>query len=299
MQTVFRMSWRMLLSVCAGVLLVLPLVLLLGILLQPEVRPAEPAAARISPMLDLEQRAQLMTYGRNCSSSAECEPPLGCFYEGRYRHAYCTDSQCTTDAQCSAGQVCRKLATKEHGPLVRICAPVGPRQEGENCFPVPSDPKNACAAALLCAGKDYWCARPCHLGAAGECPEGFFCADTTPEPACLPTCEKRGCPSGEQCIRFREGASMCAHVYGTNCQQSPCGEGNLCDPRTDPPQPRKVWLRCVPECGKDHSPCPTGSVCDAYECLPACDPKDPAACAEGYRCRQPWPDSPFACRPDW
>ncbi len=293
------MSWRILLSVCAGVFLSLPLVLLLGALLQPESRPVEPAGARISPMLDIEQRARLITYGRNCMSSAECEPPLGCLWATRYHHAYCTDSECTTDAQCPEGQVCRKLATEKDGPLVRACAPVGVRQEGENCDDIPPDQTSACAAGLMCAGKDYWCARPCHLGTPGECPEGFFCADTTPEPACLPTCEKRGCPAGEQCILFREGSSACAHVYGTNCQRSPCPAGDFCTPRTHSAHPGKVWLRCVPECGKDHSPCPAGLVCDAYECLPACDPQGPATCSEGYRCRQPWPDSPSACRPDW
>lgn len=294
-----RMSWRTFLGVCAGIFISLPLVVLWGTLLQPVSGSVEPAGARISPMLDVEQRARLITYGRTCESSAECEPPLGCFYESRYRHAYCTDSQCATDAQCSEGQVCRTLATDENGPLVRVCSPVGVRQEGESCFPVPSDPKSACVAGLLCAGKDYWCARPCHPGTPAECPEGFFCADTTPEPACLPTCEKQGCPAGEQCIRFREGSSLCAQVYGSNCQQSPCAAGEFCTPRTNPQAPGKVWLRCVPECGKERPSCPAGRVCDAYECLPACEPQNPATCDEGYRCKQPWPDLAFACYPDW
>jgi hypothetical protein len=299
MSQVSLANWRRLLSACAGVLLALPLVLLLGALLQPEIGPETPTGRRISPMLDIEQRARLMTYGRNCESSAECDPPLGCLYAFRYGHAYCTDSQCTTDVQCPEGQVCREIATKGQGPLVRMCIPVGVRQEGENCFRVPADQKSACAAGLVCGGSDGWCARPCHLGAPAECPEGFFCADTTPQPACLPTCERQGCPAGEQCIRFREGSSMCAYVYGTNCQQSPCSEGQLCTLRTDPPQPGKAWLRCVPECGKDHPPCAAGMVCDDYQCVPACDPQGPTVCAEGFRCRQTWPDLPFGCHPDW
>ncbi len=294
------MNWRTLLSVCAGVLLPLPLLLLLGTLLHPEIEPADPTGVRISPMLDIEQRDRLMTYGRRCESSAECNPPLGCLYASRYRHAYCTDSQCTSDAQCPEGQVCLKLATEEHGPLVRLCTPVGMRQEGENCVPVPADQERACAAGLVCAGRDGWCARPCHLGTAAECPEGFFCANTTPEPACLPTCEKRGCPAGQQCIRFLEGSSQCVHVYGPNCQQSPCPEGRQCQAMTHPRQPGKAWLWCVQGCGgKNDPPCPTGKVCSEYECVPACDPRDPAACAEGYRCRQPWPESPLGCHPDW
>jgi hypothetical protein len=299
MSRVRRLNWRKVLSACAGVLLALPLVLLLGGLLRPEVPAEAPTGVRISPMLDIEQRTRLMTYGRPCLSSTECEPSLGCLYEFRYKHAYCTDSQCTTDAQCPEGQVCGQLATEDHGPLVRICIPVGVRQEGESCFKVPADQKGACTAGLVCGGMDHWCARPCHLGAPEECPEGFFCADTTPQPVCLPTCEKRGCPAGEQCIRFGEGSSTCAHVYGTNCQQSPCPEGERCTVRNDPMQPGKAWLRCVTECGKDLPPCAAGMVCDDWQCVPGCDPRGPSVCGEGYRCRQPWPDSPFACRPDW
>lgn len=299
MSEVWRMSWRTLLGVCAGVLLLLPLVLVLSALLQPESRPAESTKEHISPLLDTEQRARLMTYGRDCKSSAECEPPLGCLYAARHNRAYCTDSQCTQDAQCPEGQVCRKFATEEHGPLVRVCTPVGVRQEGENCDDVPSDQKSACASGLICAGRNGWCTRPCRLGVPGECPDGFFCADTTPEPACLPTCEKRGCPEGQQCLQFAEGSSQCEQVYGDNCQQRPCPGGARCHMLPDPPQPGKAWLWCVEHCGKGEPPCSAGKVCDGWKCIPACDPQSTAACAEGFRCRQPEPGQPFGCYPDW
>ncbi len=240
-----------------------------------------------------------MTYGRDCESSAECEPPLGCVWAARYNRSYCTDSQCTTDAQCSEGQVCRKLATEEHGQFVRVCTPVGVRQEGENCNDIPSDQKSACAAGLVCAGKDGWCARPCQPGAPVQCPNGFFCADTTPEPACLPTCEKRGCPEGQQCLRFEEGSSQCEHVYGDNCQQTSCPEGQECHMLPAPSQPGKAWLWCVELCRKDSPRCSAGKVCDGWKCIPACDPQGPAICAEGFRCRQQEPDSLLGCRPDW
>jgi Cys-rich repeat protein len=252
------MRWLPVLSVCAGVLLPLPLVLLLGSLLQPQIGPAAPTGMRISPLLDTEQRTRLMTYGRPCRSSDECDPQLGCLYEYRSGQAYCTDSQCTTDAQCPEGQVCLKVVTKRNGPLVRLCIPLGVRQEGEHCFNVP-----------------------------------------TPEPACLPTCEQQECLAGKQCIRFDEGASACAQVYGTNCQQSPCLEGQLCTLRSDPPQPSKVWLRCITECGKNLPPCAAGLVCDDWQCVSGCDPQRPASCAEGFRCRQIRPGAPFACHPDW
>src|SRR5687768_8980368 len=100
MSQVRRVNWRALLGICAGVLLPLPLVLLLGQLLQPKVQTEDPAGRRTSPRLDSEQRARLTTYGRTCVSSSDCEPPLGCLFEARTGYAHCSDSQCTTDAQC-------------------------------------------------------------------------------------------------------------------------------------------------------------------------------------------------------
>jgi hypothetical protein len=293
------MNWRILLGACAGLLLALPLMLLLGRFLQPEVATESPPGVRISPMLDHDQRMRLMTYRRLCRSSTECEPPLGCLHEYRYRRQYCTDSQCTMDAHCPEGQVCLKLATDKAGPLVRICIPMGVRQEGESCFKVPRDQKGACAPGLLCAGMNGWCSRPCRLGAPAECPEGFFCADTTPQPACLPTCEGRSCPANEQCIQLEEGSSTCVYVYGTNCQQSPCPENRRCNVFLEPPQPRRAWLECIERCGKDLPPCGAGKFCDDYQCVVACDPEGPDICPEGFRCQQPWTDLPFGCHPDW
>lgn len=296
-----RMKWRMLLGACAGVLLALPLVLLLWGVSRPEGAAEFSVGARISPLLDNEQRMRLMTYRRECRSGAECEPPLGCLYEARYRRAYCTDSQCMTDAHCPEAHLCRPLATKDGGPLVRSCVPLGTRQKGESCDPSPEDQEHACAAGLVCSGRNnFWCGRPCRLDTqAVQCPEGFFCADAAPEPVCLPTCEGRGCPDRQDCVRFEEGASVCARVYGENCLQSPCPEGRTCWVRTQPPHPGEVWMECLERCGRDHPPCGAGKVCDVWLCLPACDPQGPDVCGEGYQCRQRWPDTPFACHPDW
>ena len=293
------MSGRTAVAGGAGVLLALPLVLLLWGVLRPQVPAESSTGARISPMLSNEQRMRLMTYRRECGSSAECEPPLGCLYESRYRQAYCTDSQCLTDAQCPEGQVCRGLATDEAGPSVRICVPIGVQQEGESCDPAPGDKEHACAAGLLCGGRDSsWCGRPCQLGAqATECPEGFFCASTLPEPVCLPTCETRGCPEGQHCVRFNEGASVCAHVYGPHCQRAPCPEDRVCRVLMAPSHPGKVWMECVERCGEGLPPCGAGKVCDVWQCLPGCDPQAPDVCGEGYRCRQFSPGAPFACHP--
>ncbi len=300
-QAVPPVNWRTLVGGGAAVLLSLPLALLLWGMLRPKVPSQAPAEVRLSPMLAPEQRGQLMTYRRECNSGSECEPPLGCLFEARYNQAYCTDSQCMTDEQCLEDQVCRPLATKENGLRVRICVPVGVRQEGETCDPAPKDKEHACSSGLVCGGQnDSWCGRPCHPGAhSTECPDGFFCADTVPEPLCLPTCEPQGCPQNQQCVRFEEGASVCAHIHGPNCQQSPCPNDRKCSVLTSPSQPGKAWMECLERCGKGLPPCSTGKVCDVWVCLPSCDPKGPNVCDEGYRCREGWPDTPLACRPDW
>jgi hypothetical protein len=299
MSRVRQMNWRVLLGICACVLVPLPLVLLLGGLLRSQVQWEAPTEVRISPILDMEQRMQLMTYWRHCGPSAECEPPLGCLFEARTGYARCTDSQCTTDAQCPEDQVCRTLSTWGNGPRVRLCITKGVRQEGEGCVEVPGDKETACAAGLLCGGHPGWCSRPCRPDAAEGCGEGFFCADTLPQAMCLPTCETRGCSAGQQCIRFDGGASVCARVYGPSCQQSPCPEGRECRVSRESPHPGKVWMECIEQCGDGFPSCGAGKVCADWRCLPPCDPQGPEVCDEGYRCRQRALDRPYACHPDW
>ncbi len=295
-----RGNWRTVVAVFAAVLLPLPVLLLLWGLLRPEMPAHAPPGVRISPMLTQEQRSQLATYGQRCGpEKVKCEPPLGCLFDVRFPRSTCVDSECLTDAQCQGGEVCRSLATWPEGPQVRRCIPIGPRQEGEACVELPRDKRNSCAPEWLCSGREHaWCARPCHPGDSQECPEGFFCADTVPQPACLPTCETRGCPSGQQCISFEEGASVCAQVYGPQCQQTPCPGGLKCDVAYEPPYPGKVWMECVEECGEGHPPCGAGKVCDGWHCLPACDPHGPPdACGEGYHCNRSLERGPFSCQP--
>jgi hypothetical protein len=291
-------NWRRVVAVCAGMLSPLPLVLVLWGVQRPEVPADAPPGVRISPMLDNEQRMRLITYGKHCGPGAACEPPLGCLFEVRYMRSHCTDSQCLTDEQCPEAHVCRSIATWGGGPQVRVCVPIGPRQEGENCFELPRRKENACAPGLLCGGRAHgWCARPCSLGDSQGCPEGFFCADTLPRPLCLPTCATRDCPTGEQCIPLGEGASVCAQVYGPNCLQTPCPGGRKCDVTREPPHPDKAWMECVEPCDEGVPSCGAGEVCDAWHCLLACDPQAPEACAEGYHCSRSAADGPFSCQP--
>jgi Cys-rich repeat protein len=292
--------WRTVLAILASLLLPVPLVLLLGGVLRPVLPEVGPGGKRISPVLTAEERARLMTYRRECWASQPCEPPLGCITELRYRQNICTDSQCSTDAQCPEGQVCRAIATSGGVPLVRYCVPVGVRQEGEPCYVLGDGREEACAPGLICGGfDDEWCARPCQLGDAAACPAGFFCAETETEPVCLPTCEARGCPQGQHCIRYENNVSACAHVYGPQCQQTPCPRGGECKVWAIPEHPSQVWLECDERCGEGFPPCGEGLICDGWQCRAPCDPKEPNRCIEGYACKQHRPNRPYVCQPEW
>ena len=283
-----------------GLLLPLPMVLLLGSALRigmPEQHQVN--GRRVSPVLAAEERARLRTYHRDCTLSSECEPPLGCLLDTRAGAQYCADSQCMTDVQCRDEQVCRTLTTSENGPLVRICVPVGFRKEGEQCVEIGRELDDACGPGLVCGGEDGFCARTCNKDDAASCPEGFFCADTELEPLCLPTCEKTGCPEGQQCIRYSEGASACARVYGTNCRQTPCPGNQECLVDHETSHTATVWMHCRQSCREDPSSCPPGLICNGWSCHPPCDPNGPNTCAEGYRCQKDRPTRPWVCLPDW
>jgi hypothetical protein len=293
------MNWRVLLAGLAGLLLPLPLIFLLSALLQPKRPETQHEGSRLSPVLDTEQRTRRETYRRECGTSQDCEAPLGCVFDARISAWYCTDSQCSTDAECLEDQRCQRIATEGDGPLVRFCVPIGRRKEGERCYELPASKDAACASGLVCAGQGGWCARPCRSDVPGTCPEGFRCVSTALEPVCFPTCEETGCPAGQQCIRHDEGGSACAEIYGTNCQQTPCPEKRECDVDQVPEQPGKVWMACRERCGEGLPECSQGKVCDGWRCKPACTPQDLAGCGEGYRCEKRKPDRPDACQPDW
>ncbi len=290
-----RVNSRVLLVILGALLLPVPLVLVLmsGLFPRP---PVQAMGGRpVSPVLTHEERRRLQTYHRECLHKEDCEPPLGCLFDTRAGWFYCADSECETDAQCSEGFACQLLPTNESGPLVRYCIPPGVQKEGATCISVPTEPTNACEPGLLC-GKG-WCGRPCQLNDPRSCPEGFFCGDTIPGPACLPTCEGRTCPEGMRCIRDeRRGASSCAVVYGEDCQQTPCPEGRKCSPVFG--DEGHVWMECFPQCNKGLPPCPEGSVCEGRVCRKACDPKGPNLCEPGFTCQRRIPQQPWMCQPD-
>jgi hypothetical protein len=281
------------------VLLVLPLTWLAWFILDAPGQPPSPDEAKIGPMLTHEQRTSLRTYHRRCRTGADCEPPLGCLYDLRFLNRYCSDSECMTDRQCPEGHVCRVLTTFK-GPWLRQCVALGDRAEGERCYALPPHQEDACRPGLLCAG-DGWCGRPCRTDEPASCPEGFFCADLEPAPACLPACETRGCPAGQECMRSRQdGASVCAVVHGHNCQRAPCPQGDWCEAYLVPKRPGEAWVRCVQRCGKPGSPpCPSGQVCHLGSCERVCSPDSPGACGGGFHCIEMPEGGPRVCKPEW
>ena len=290
-----RVNRQVLIAVICGPILAVPLMWLLANALFPLPQVQTIGGRPISPVLTEEDRQRLQTYHRECLHKADCEPPLGCLLDPRAGWFYCTDSQCLTDAQCSEGFSCQPLPTNEAGPLVRYCIPLGIGKEGETCISVPTEQKEACEPGLLCA--KGWCGRPCQLDDARNCPEGFFCGDTIPGPACLPTCEGRTCPEGTRCISDnRTGASSCAVVYGEDCQQHPCSPGQKCMPVFG--DANHVWMECFPQCNKGLPPCPEGSICNGRVCRKACDPKGPNVCEPGFTCQSRVPQQPWMCQPD-
>lgn len=293
------MNWRTAFGACVAILFPLPLVLILAGVLRMGLPEQERVyGRRVAPVLEGDERLRLQSYHRDCRSPSDCEAPLGCLLDARAGTSYCTDSQCLTDVQCQDGQVCRPLVTYGNGPVVRICVPPGRRKEGEDCVRIGRAPEDVCGPGLACAGEDGVCARPCGDDEP-RCSADFFCADTELGSMCLPTCEEKGCPEGQHCIRYSQGTSICEKVYGINCQETSCPENQKCEQDHDTSHPATVWMQCVQYCRKDPASCPAGLICDGWACHPPCNPDGPNTCAEGYRCKKARPTRPWVCLPDW
>jgi len=286
---------RRALGILLGLLLPVPLVLVLVLTTNGKASSGDSPDQGVSPVLSFEERQQRVTYERRCERREDCEPPLGCLFDQSILASYCTDSQCLTDAQCPEGFTCQTLSTLGEGPRVRHCLATGARREGEGCRSPPKDQQEACAPGLICGSG--WCGRPCRLDEPTSCPEGFSCAEANPGLACQPTCDGRGCPDGQQCIRWGK-ASTCAVVHGTHCQQSPCAPGQQCTVRAVPRRPGEVWSECAASCDEARALCPAGRICLLGRCREPCEPANPGACGTGFRCGRHGNSQPWTCQPD-
>jgi hypothetical protein len=296
-----NLTWRSLLAGMLALLMALPLGWLLHVSMLRQGTNAPLAQGKSPvPMLSPEERRRLLTYERRCESDANCEPPLRCFFSTRVMSRYCSDSRCVTDMQCKEGFACRTQTTTANRDPIRVCSLVGVRQEGEPCMAHSSTPDNACERGLLCNSR---CGRTCELEDPSSCPEGFFCHEGDDGPSCLPTCEGRTCAEGQRCVALDrpalEGkqASICATVYGQDCQQNPCPQDQFCLLQTYPRPADAVWMQCALGCGTDASRCPAGTVCHQYRCHKACAPEDPSSCAPGFACHRKASTEPWRCMP--
>jgi hypothetical protein len=273
---------RAVLGLASGLLLLLPLVLVLRLPGRGPRGPESPVASEVSPVLSLDERRQLLTYGRRCERPEDCEPPLGCLSPMTGGERSCLDSRCMTDLQCPEGFICQTLEPLGGTPLLRRCVIRGSALEGAPCIESSSMREDVCAPGLVCNG---YCGRPCRPDQPANCPEGFFCGEGQNGFSCLPTCEGRACPDGRQCIRFRSGFSVCAEVRGENCQEQPCPDGQRCIRSTSSANRKAVYMECVVPCD-DHAACPEGFVCDASVCRRPCRPEEPAMCGPLLKCTE-------------
>lgn len=285
-------------ALVVGALFVLPWALLLRGLLPEGPRALEEWESHVSPVLTPEQRLSRATYWRPCERSADCEAPLGCLTHSAFKEPLCTDSQCETDAQCREGTTCQTVRTEGGGPWVRLCRTVGLRKEGEECGGLLAlSRERACERGTLCANS--FCGRPCSVTAPASCPEGFFCAQSPhAPPACLPSCERKGCNEGLACVRHFSGASTCAVVRGGNCQAQPCVSGQRCVVFSKPERPGEARMLCLQECGTGQPLCPDGTLCIAGSCRQTCDSRSPGSCGPFAQCIQKDPTRPGFCQID-
>jgi hypothetical protein len=275
-------KWRAVLGVAAVSLLILPWV---GILLLWHQLPAEQLVegwrfASWLPPAEVRQRPTLL---QPCQGDEQCDPPLVCFHDPRSQHRMCSTSGCESDRWCAPhGNVCRAIPMRGKRMALRQCVLVGSREEGERCLRAPRSALRewACGEGLVCAGSG-WCGRRCVPGEEGTCPEGFFCARGDPEgPVCMPTCEGRACPEGQECLRQERGVSACLEVQGRSCHgDAPCPDGQVCETEAFLTRVGRAWRQCVKTCGHEgDARCPEDSVCFQGRCRPRCSLLDSSPC---------------------
>lgn len=248
---------------------------------------------RLVPHLPDSTLRSLHSHRRRCNQDSECEFPLSCLLDPRGGGQYCADSSCMTDADCREGLACRPWISASMTARFLMCAPVGPRKEGELCQWMPDSKEAACERGLLC---NLFCGRPCDLADPKSCPEGFFCKPKPEGALCMPTCKDRPCPEGQSCIRASEGTSYCARVEGQNCQQVRCPPGYKCSIGSRPETPGVVWMECTIRCTEGGNECPEGEVCFIHSCVKSCDPQKPDSCGTGSKCQRIVEGTPWHCR---
>lgn len=101
------------------------------------------AKTSLIPVLSLDIRRDLETYGRLCNTEADCDPPLGCLFLESELRAECTDSMCMRDEDCPEEFSCvSPLALTHHLGCERglhcqegWCVRRSPTDPGYYCLP--------------------------------------------------------------------------------------------------------------------------------------------------------------------
>jgi hypothetical protein len=262
-------------------ILPLPLILVIGRASWPRL----PQGQNVLPLLPSDQARALPSFESPCLRAEDCEPPLGCLEAGALGRGVCLNTACETDSQCGPEKYCRTFPTMNGDAALRRCdRRGGERPEGDACVAVYTFAEDRCADGLLC--NRGWCGRPCTLGEASSCPEGFFCQQGLNGPSCVPTCEARGCPTGLQCARESGGISVCAQLRGSECSEGSCPAGSSCTFTNLSSVDAGIALRleCGAPCGEGLPACSSGRVCVASRCLRTCAPHGPDTCYPEERC---------------
>jgi hypothetical protein len=284
------------LALMLALLLILPLAWVLRSILPGGPVFPDTRHGKLVPLMSREEHGHLPSFLRECHGDEDCDAPLICLRGLPLVKPYCSASECTTSQDCNEGFSCRSFAIGPHE--VRLCAVNGQVGEGEPCYALPKRQEVGCREGLSCVGG--LCGRPCDPNAPRDCSQGFFCSAGGVEgPVCLPTCEGTTCPEGQQCIRLKQSASVCARVHGTECQRTPCPAEQVCDVITPPQHKAEVWMQCGIPCDKDGTPCPEDRLCIAGRCTRTCEDGRSDTCGPGQVCRERAPGKPGLCSFDF
>lgn len=199
----------------------------------------------------------------------------------------CKASECEEDAHCFPGFVCRAANTGATGPVIRRCAPVGQRRQGEPCDFTHTSRASSCGEGLLCILQ--LCTVPCKLGDAAGCPAGYACTEGLNGTGCYPDCRALGCPSGQQCRHIEDSIYQCLVAAQGDCREPghECPAGQHCNMRLSRGR-GAFW--CAPVCDPLRADsCPDGQVCGTGSdtvstCFRKCDPGQLESCGEGWKC---------------
>lgn len=265
-----------------------------------------PASAELAPdgLPLAAMRCRLTEGGMDCGVcrvDGDCPAGQGCVANRQTRRFECMASECSEDAHCQQGTLCRAVTLGNTGSVTRRCTPEGTQGEGEACDSLPVSPAHSCHEGLRCVAQT--CTLPCSLDGREGCAPGFMCTEGLNGPGCVADCRRLGCSEGQSCSQVREEDYRCVEKLEGDCFKTPCAAGERCNLRMS--REKKAVLWCAQTCNPLFADaCPPGEVCGvgsptASTCFRQCDPRQLDACGPGWICGTVTEDlSVFGCTPD-